>query len=121
MATVSETGRTKRGGGSNDLHFVVHDSFQAADAETALGPGGGVRDDFAASYMPDEVTRDLARRMHYAAYRLSRTAHSGKRGAWRAAYFALRDRIVLGNHKLVYRAVQRWTPAEPWADDMAGD
>ena len=29
--------------------------------------------------------------------------------------------MVLGNRKLIYRAVRRWTPASAWADDLAGD
>ena len=40
---------------------------------------------------------------------------------WRRQYYAFRDRIVLGNHKLIYRAVRRWSPPAVWADDMVGD
>ncbi len=34
---------------------------------------------------------------------------------------SFRDRIVLGNRKLIYRAVRRWMPAAAWVDDMTGD
>src|SRR5262249_27254188 len=37
------------------------------------------------------------------------------------AYFRHRDRVVIGNHKLIYRAVGRWMPPSQWADDMTGD
>src|SRR4051812_41095328 len=71
--------------------------------------------------MPDEVTRDLARRMHYAAWRASSAEGDRTRSCWLEVYRELRDRIVLGNRKLVYRAVQRWSPPAPVVEDMAGD
>ena len=71
--------------------------------------------------MPDDVTRNLARRMHYAAWRLSRIADGRRRAYWKSQYLSFRDRIVLGNRKLIYRAVRRWMPATTWVDDMTGD
>jgi RNA polymerase primary sigma factor/RNA polymerase sigma factor len=71
--------------------------------------------------MPDEVTRDLAKRMHYAAWRAASAPEGPKRSFWRSAYLSMRDRIVLGNRKLIYRAVRRWSPDPMRADDMAGD
>jgi RNA polymerase primary sigma factor/RNA polymerase sigma factor len=99
---------------------VVHPSFDGADAECVYGPGGGA-EDAGASHMADEVTRDLAKRMHYAAWRADRALGAASRRLWRAAYLRLRDRVVLGNRKLVFRAVRRWSPPPGLADDMAGD
>ncbi len=103
--------------------YVWHPSFEAADAarqydaRVALDASG----DYETSYMPDDVTRDHARRMHYAAHR-TRAAHTaGTRRRWTAAYLALRDRIVLGNRKLVYRAVRRRMAVSNRADDLVGE
>lgn len=77
--------------------------------------------DFETKYMPDDVTREHARRMHYAAARAHAARTRAERSRWLAAYIALRDRIVLGNRKLVYRAVRRRSSAPALADDMIGD
>src|SRR4051794_26417162 len=53
-------------------HHVTHASFEQEDAEQLYGPKSAGREEFTATYMPDEVTRDLARRMHYAAWRATR-------------------------------------------------
>jgi len=80
-----------------------------------------VRSADVSGYMTDDVTRLCAKCMHFAAYRV-RVARSGADRQRRAAeYRDFRDRIVLGNRKLIYRAVSRWTPPSQWADDMAGD
>jgi RNA polymerase primary sigma factor len=71
--------------------------------------------------MPDEVTRDCARRMHYAAWRSAQASHEPSRRRWHAVYLDFRDRIVVGNRKLAYRAVGRWTPPSAYADDMVGE
>src|SRR4051812_24343090 len=79
--------------------FVSHPSFAAPDAvrayaaRTALDVAG----DYDTRYMPDEVTRDHARRMHYAAHRMHAARTAGERARWQGTYLALRDRIVLGN------------------------
>jgi RNA polymerase nonessential primary-like sigma factor len=59
--------------------------------------------------------------MHYAAWRMTHAEMSSERKRWEHRYFAQRDRIVMGNHKLIYRAVGRWMPPSQWADDMIGD
>jgi RNA polymerase primary sigma factor/RNA polymerase sigma factor len=76
---------------------------------------------FADRYMPDEVTRDYARRMHYAAYRWKRAKGVAGAAMWQAAYVRLRDEIVLGNRKLVYQAVRRRMAMSNRADDLIGD
>src|SRR5207302_1211313 len=58
-------------------YFVSHESFERPGAEALYGRAGGDDCDYAATYMPDEVTRDCARRMHYAAWRLSRWSQRG--------------------------------------------
>lgn len=121
MSTPTLNGTTKRHGTPEIPYFVSHDSFELPGAKDSYGP---VRIDdgaFREAYMPDEVTRDFARRMHYAAWRLSRVGDFRTRGRWKREYLSFRDRIVLGNRKLIYRAVRRWMPGSHWADDMIGD
>lgn len=98
---------------------VEHPSFEEPDAAAVFG--GAPEEAGEGNYMPDEVTRACARRMHYAAYRMAREENAGRRRHWHERYLACRDQVVLGNHKLVYRAVRRWTPTAAWADDMIGD
>ena len=121
MKTPARNRSTNRPATTDVPYFVTHDSFQLPEAEAIYGPARGDDGEFAATHMPDDVTRDLARRMHYAAWRLSRTADFHRRACWKREYYAFRDRVVLGNRKLIYRAVRRWTPAAAWADDMTGD
>ena len=71
------------------------------------------------SFMADDATRDCAKRMHcLASFSCSDRAGGG---ALAAAPYDCRDRIVLGNRKLTYRAVQKWAPASQLADDMAAE
>jgi RNA polymerase sigma factor (sigma-70 family) len=103
--------------------YVHHPSFSdpAAARDLAGGTVLGAAADTGARYMPDEVTRDHARRMHYAAHRTHAVRTAGQRRRWRETYLALRDRIVLGNQKLVYRAVRRRMAVSNRADDLIGD
>ncbi|QDU21476.1 sigma-70 family RNA polymerase sigma factor [Urbifossiella limnaea] len=103
--------------------YVRHPSFDApgADELYAARPALDAAGDFEARYMPDDVTRDHARRMHYAAYRMHTARTAGGRMRWHGVYLALRDRIVLGNRKLVYRAVRRRMSVSNRADDLVGD
>jgi RNA polymerase primary sigma factor len=71
--------------------------------------------------MPDDVTRDCTRRMHYAGWRAARAAHQREAARWRRRYFDCRDRIVLGNRKLTFRAVRKWGVPPQFADDVAGE
>jgi RNA polymerase primary sigma factor/RNA polymerase sigma factor len=100
---------------------VAHASFEQADAEEVHGPEAASGEEFSGSHMPDDVTRDLARRMHYAAWRSARATDNQERDGWHHIYLRFRDRIVLGNRKLIYRAVRRWMPPSSYADDMVGD
>jgi RNA polymerase sigma factor (sigma-70 family) len=104
----------------SDLPYLYHDSFEEEGAELGYGGSPAGRDPWP-GFMPDEVTRDYTRRMHYAGWRAH--ASAGKRSAahWRRRYFDCRDRIVLGNLKLTFRAVQRWGPAPQLAEDLTGE
>jgi RNA polymerase sigma factor (sigma-70 family) len=121
MATA--TPATRRVSRTEELPgYVHHPDFDRPKAARAFDPGALLAEsaDYEARYMPDEVTREHARRMHYAAARL-RAARGADRARWQAAYLALRDRVVLGNRKLIYRAVRRRMAAHSRADDMIGD
>jgi RNA polymerase primary sigma factor/RNA polymerase sigma factor len=71
--------------------------------------------------MPDDITRDHAKRMHYAAYRMHSARTQSELARWTHAYHTLRDRIVLGNRKLIYRAVRRRMAGSSRAEDLIGD
>src|SRR5262245_23251656 len=95
--------RCKRCPGSSEPHFVSHPSLAWRNAEERYGSAQAPADDpaYGQAHMPDEVTRDLARRMHYAAYRWQQAPPEEAR-RWQGDYYALRDRIVLGNRKLIF-------------------
>lgn len=115
---------TRRVPRSPDLPgYVHHPAFDRPDAGKVFDPNAllATSADYEARYMPDEVTREHAKRMHFAAARAHAARTRADRGRWTAAYLALRDRIVLGNRKLIYRAVRRRMAAENRADDMIGD
>ena len=107
---------------ANAPHSVWHESFEQADALKMYDPEG-VCDlaEFADNFMPDEVTKDFSRRMHYAAYRWKKAKGVAEAARWTASYVKLRDEIVLGNRKLVYRAVRRRMAMSNRADDLIGD
>ncbi len=121
MSKPAPNATTKRRTTPDVPYFVFHDSFELPEAERLYGPADGDDRSYRATHMPDDVTRDLSRRMHYAAWRLSRVADFRRRAHWGRRYYSFRDRVVLGNRKLIYRAVGRWTSPPAWADDMAGD
>lgn len=116
------TTTTGRGSsGQQAVRLIHHESFLLADAERIYGPGSDVADaENRAGYMPDELTRDCCRRMHYAAFRMHGATNSRVRSRWKRRYFALRDRVVLGNHKLIFRAVSKRN-SEHHTDDLIGE
>ncbi|MBM4097413.1 MAG: sigma-70 family RNA polymerase sigma factor [Planctomycetes bacterium] len=105
---------------ADGLYFVVHPSFQMAGAMSLYGPSAKTST-YTGSYMPDEITRECSRRMHYAAWRLSREKNANKRAMWKQHYLSMRDLVVLGNRKLVFRAVRRWLSHPSKADDLTSD
>jgi RNA polymerase sigma factor (sigma-70 family) len=102
---------------------VRHDSFDDPDADAQFDPRDVLDQpaDFPLGYMPDEVTRDYGRRMHYAAWRARRARKERDRRAWMDAFYQLRDRIVLGNQKLVYKAVRYRKAWQIRSDDLIGE
>lgn len=123
MQPVIPNGTTRTPRSALRPGYVVHPSFSGRTARTLFDPAplldGAV--DYGDRYMPDDVTRDHTRRMHYAAYRMHRARTAGERRRWQLTYFALRDRVVMGNRKLIYRAVRRRMASATRADDMIGD
>jgi len=72
-------------------------------------------------HMPNELTLACARRMHYAAWRMCIAAHESESARWRREYHRVRNRIVVGNGKLIYKAVQKWLWSPQLADDLVGE
>ncbi|MCS7020383.1 MAG: sigma-70 family RNA polymerase sigma factor [Gemmataceae bacterium] len=103
--------------------YVFHPSFRDKGATQRYDPRPLLADvsDTQQPYMVDEQTREFARRMHYAAYRAHRATTVAGREQWLTAYYQLRDRIVLGNRKLIFRAVRRHVIATAYTDDFVSD
>jgi len=119
--TVSVTKKTHR---SEHLpSYVFHPDFESRKAAQQFSAQAILSDrsEYSEQHMPDEVTREHARRMHYAAYRMHRAKSPRELSRWQADYLAIRDRIVLGNRKLIYRAVRRRMAVSNRADDMIGE
>ena len=103
--------------------FVDHPSFHEKSASVLYGirADTSAGESSTASHLPDEVTRELAKRMHYAAFRLSSASNSAEAKAWRSSFLDLRDKIILGNRKLIYRAVQNRVRDPQLAEDCAAE
>jgi RNA polymerase primary sigma factor len=71
--------------------------------------------------MPDDVTRDFSKRMHYAAWRVNEATTQREATRWRRAYIESRNGIVVGNRKLIFKAVQKWASCGLPADDLVGE
>lgn len=119
MRTASRNLANARDAATQEPRFLFHASFEDPAAEALYG--GAPTDDASTNFMPDEVTRDFSKRMHYAAWRASVTTSKREATRWRARYYDCRNRIVLGNHKLTYRAVLKWHAVAQVADDMVGE
>jgi RNA polymerase sigma factor (sigma-70 family) len=119
-STASGTCRRPRTAESGP-YFVHHPSFEEEGAEQHFADVDEEDCTERSHHMTDDVTRTCARAMHYASWRISLCTSKAERRHWERIYFTLRDRIVLGNHKLIYRAVGRWMPPSQWAEDMTGD
>jgi RNA polymerase sigma factor (sigma-70 family) len=120
-ATPTQTVSLTRSAGP--AHGIEHDSFAEPGAQAEYDPRPALRgaSEYAIGYMPDEVTRDFGRRMHYAAYRAKRAVRARDRNFWQTVYYQLRDRIVLGNQKLVYKAVRYRKAWQLRSDDLIGE
>jgi RNA polymerase sigma factor (sigma-70 family) len=112
------------GEGTDAIRYIEHPSFtDPGEAEGWRGSWAEAADEqeFAAGHMDDDLTRQCARRMHYAAYQADRARRPADADRWRRRYYALRDRIILGNRKLVFSAVRKRLFPQQAADDLVGD
>lgn len=101
--------------------FIYDESFESRDVAGTYSRE--IADDSTetdSGHLSDQATRDLSRRMHYAAYRASKARNGTARKKWLRKYLDLRDSIVVGNRKLVYHAVRRRTPSANRTDDAIG-
>jgi RNA polymerase primary sigma factor len=111
-----------RGGAPRAPKFVDHAALHERNARVRFAESSSEQDvDFERGYMPDEVTRERARCMHYAAYRAHKAKTREHARRWCERYYRLRDSIVLGNRKLIFKAVRRCSAAAQFADDLIGD
>lgn len=117
MNTVS---RKPSEGVTDGPHFIFHPSFEESDAE-AVHVAAPVDHDDSRGFMLDDTTRDFAKRMHYAAWRASWATTRREATLWRRTYFQARNCIVVGNRKLIYKAVQKWASSGLQADDLVGE
>ncbi len=102
--------------------YLLHPTFRDKKALQTYDPRELLDHpvNFDEKYMPDEITRDHAQRMHYAAHRVHVSRTSADRNRWLGVYHSLRDQIVLGNRKLIYRAVRRRMSIQNQMDDLIG-
>lgn len=105
----------------NELRFIFHPSFEDPGAEEIYGGVPADNDHASLSFMPDDMTRDFTKRMHYAAWRASGAKTTREATRWRGRFYGCRNRIVIGNRKLTHRAVHKWHSVSQLADDMAGE
>jgi RNA polymerase sigma factor (sigma-70 family) len=105
---------------ADGVYFVIHASFSKSNAVRVYGPEAEVPA-WTGNHMPDEVTRELSQRMHFAAWRMSRSKDEKSKGFWKAHYLHMRDLVVMGNRKLIFRAIRRWMPPATHAEDMTSD
>ncbi len=102
--------------------FVEHPSFNDKDAVQMYrraAVAGADRD--SANHLPDEATRELAKAMHFSGFRFRESGRKGEAERWRQRYFSLRNQIVEGNRKLVYRAVHSRVRDAQLAEDCAAE
>lgn len=104
-------------------HYIWHPAFPAKSAavQFAAQSAPNAEQQSSLGYLPDDETRDIVRRMHYAAYRADKARTAQDRAEWKQSYFNLRDRVVLGNRKLVFRAIRKNSLVHQMADDLIGE
>jgi RNA polymerase primary sigma factor/RNA polymerase sigma factor len=120
MLNTPRARRPGKDSGAPEVRYVFDPSFAEPNAERRYASPDPALE-VAVPHLPDETTRELAKRMHYAAYRLERARGGAAAARWRQAYYDLRDRVVLGNRKLIYPAVRRWAALAHQAEDLIGE
>lgn len=121
VTTMNDVGTKSAADGNDGLNFVFHPSFTAGDAESLFAAPSSLEDCHPHGFMPDDMTRDLSRRMHYAAWRVHETKAASEGARRRRAYIQIRNAIVVGNRKLIFKAVQKWVSCGMPADDLVGE
>jgi len=106
---------------SDAPQFLYHPSFAEPQSLALYGPASDSVLIYQGEHMPDEVTRETSRRMHYAAYRVQNADDADEAADWKARYYQLRDQVVMGNRKLVFQAVHRWNSLAQRSDDLIGE
>ena len=117
MSTSTTISSHGKGAARNEPRFIFHPSFEGAGAEEMYGAAQADNDDESLAFMPDDVARFCTTRMHYAAWRAQGATTKREETRWRRRYYDCRDRIVLGNLKLTYRAVHKWHATSQSSDD----
>ena len=117
MNTVS---REPSQAGTDGLKFIFHGSFEDCHAES-LYREVPADNHTSREFMPDEVTRGFSKCMHYAAWRASEAPTRREATCWRRHYHENRNHIVVGNRKLIYKAVHKWASSGQLADDLVGE
>jgi RNA polymerase sigma factor (sigma-70 family) len=103
------------------IKFIYDKSFKSKKALANYHPTNFPRADFSSSYMPEEYTKDIAKRMHYAGFRFFNEPNITRKRYWKNSYLELRNLIVVGNCKLVFKAVNKWVPMRYMADDNSSN
>jgi DNA-directed RNA polymerase sigma subunit (sigma70/sigma32) len=103
--------------------YVYHTDFakRSAARQFDAAPLLAADVNYDSTYMPDDVTREHSKRMHYAAHKMHTAKSFADFERAQRSYLALRDRIVLGNRKLVYRCVHRRAAQSYYQDDFEGE
>src|SRR5271157_4437894 len=99
VSTATKTLSHGEGAARNEPRFIFHASFEDPGAEEIYGGVPADNDDASLGFMPDDVTRDCTKSMHYAAWRASGATTKWEAARWRGRYLDCRNRIVLGNRK----------------------
>ncbi|NBR05976.1 MAG: sigma-70 family RNA polymerase sigma factor [Planctomycetes bacterium] len=106
---------------SSGVKFIYDKSFKSKKALTIYHPFNFPKFDYSSSFMPEECTKDFAKRMHYAGFRYFNETNITRKKYWKNAYLELRNSIVMGNCKLVFKAVNKWVPMRYMADDNSSN
>jgi len=121
MSTAAKMPTDSMRAGRKQPPYLFHASFEEPGAEEMYGGDPVSENDESLGFMPDGETRDCTRRMHYAAWRACGAATRREADRWRRRYLIYRDRIVLGNQKLTFRAVHMRGSLSQFTDDMASE
>jgi RNA polymerase sigma factor (sigma-70 family) len=129
IATISQSEKTEVIPHHRDDAKVIrtsslfHSSFADSRAARLYSPEQILQEtsEQTTSYLSDETTQTCGKCMHYAAYRAERARSQSEREYWKRAYFALRNRIVMGHQKLIFKAVRYRKSWIPGSEELTAD